>query len=74
MLKRLVPFFAVLVSVLLIAATADAAQRQRRAKPEPPPPPPQFKVDVATRPMALTKLASTLANSASIGKFAGGCL
>ena len=72
MLKRLAPFIAILLA-FSIAASADAAQRQRRAKPEPPPPPPQFKVDVTTRTMALTKLASGLPNSTSIGKFVGDC-
>jgi len=56
----------------IIIAPAEAAQRSSK-KPEPPPPPPQFRVDVATRTMALARVASSLPMGVPIGIMKAGC-
>ena len=66
------PLIAFLLLLAFAATPADAAQRTRK-KPEPPPPPPQFHVDVATRTVALTRVASGLPTGSIIGKFSTGC-
>ena len=65
------PLIALMVLAALLAAPADAAQRTRK-RPEPPPPP-QFKVDVATRPMAMDRLALSIPAGSVIGKLKTGC-
>ncbi len=72
MLKRCVPFVAILLA-FAITASADAAQRQRRAKPEEPPPPPQFKVEVATRTIQMTQVKNSVPKGATVGKLLSGC-
>jgi serine protease Do len=55
------------VALLMLAAVpAQAAQARKKA--EPPPPPPQFHVDVATRTMALEKVALSIPASTQIGE------
>lgn len=67
MARILSVLFAAMIA-LTVSAQADAAQRQRQ-KAEPPAPPPQFKVDVATRPMALQRLVSQIPTRTVIGQF-----
>jgi serine protease Do len=72
-LKRNTKLLAALLLVLEITvAPVDAAQRSSK-KAEPPPPPPQFRVDVATRTMALARVVSSLPTGSTIGKLSWGC-
>jgi serine protease Do len=63
------------LAVSIFAAPAYAAQSRKKV--EPPPPPPQFRVDVATRTMALTRLAlgfpeTSIIGDVSVGMFCSG--
>lgn len=67
MSRRTSPFIA-LICAPSLTAVADAADRSR-AKNEQPPPPPQFKVDVATRPMAFQLLISAVPARTVVGQY-----
>jgi hypothetical protein len=72
-LKRNTTLLAALLLVLeIMVAPVDAAQRSSK-RAEPPPPPPQFRVDVATRTMALARVVSSLPMGVPIGVMKAGC-
>lgn len=55
------------LAIALLAAPAYAAQARKKAPEPPPPPPPQFRVDVATRTMALERVVVSPPSTESIG-------
>jgi S1-C subfamily serine protease len=67
MRRKILPLVALSLSCLL-AFNADAAERRRSSEP-PPPPPPQFRVDVATRPMSMSRFVNQVPVGANIGKY-----
>lgn len=56
------------LAISLLAAPAYAAQARKKAPEPPPPPPPQFRVDVATRTMALARLEVGFPATSTIGE------
>ncbi len=72
-MTRYASVFIATFTALALTATADAAQRTRAAKPPPPPPPPPFRVEVPTKPMAMTRLANTIPAGSQIGKAEEDC-
>lgn len=73
MTRFLSVLFAAMIA-LSLGVQADAAQRSRAKPEEPPPPPPQFKVDVATRPIAIERLGNAVPVGSVIGQFSSSCI
>jgi len=68
-MKRVSSSIGALIMAFALVASASAAERTRKKAEEVPPPPPQFRVDVATRSMSVTKLLIQVPVGFTVGKY-----
>jgi serine protease Do len=72
-MRHLSAYVVFFLTFAIAASSADAAQR-RSEKSAPPPPPVQFRVDVATKPMALVRIVNSIPTRTVVGQFDYGML